>query len=348
MSSPRIASLAVASPPRVISQEEAAGALEARYGGTLSRRSLRVMRRLLSHPSIKSRRFAFEEPEEIMGEDPDRRVERFRRWAVELSAEAAGRALADAGLTAREVSTLVVNTCTGYVCPGISTYLVERLGLAASTVSFDLVGSGCGGAIPNLKMAGSLANGSGAVLSVSVEVCSATFQMEDDLSLILSNALFADGASAAVLWDRPEGLRVVGFASRLAPEHREAIRYVHKGGALHNKLSSSLPGLIRKPVARVVEAVLAPHTLSVQDIEHWAVHAGGERIIDAARDAIGLSEEQVAPSRRVLSEYGNMSSPTVLFVLREILDSGMKKGERCVMVSFGAGLSAHAALLENA
>jgi predicted naringenin-chalcone synthase len=197
-------------------------------------------------------------------------------------------------------------------------------------------------------MAGSLVNGGGAVLSLSVEVCSATFQMEDDLSLILSNALFADGASAAVLWDRPEGLSVAGFASRLAPEHREAIRYVHKGGALHNKLSSSLPELIRKPVAQVVEAVLAPHALTVTDIEHWAVHAGGEKIIDSVRDALGLSEEQVAPSRRVLSEYGNISSPTVLFVLREILNSGMKKGERCVMVSFGAGLSAHAAVLEKA
>jgi predicted naringenin-chalcone synthase len=348
MSSTRIASLAVASPPRAVSQEEAAGVLETRYGDTLSRRGLRVMRRLLSHPSIKSRRFAFDEPGEIMGEDPDDRVARFTRWAVELSAEAAGRALAEAGLTERDVSALVVNTCTGYVCPGLSTYLVERLGLPPATSSYDLVGSGCGGAIPNLRMAGSLVNGGGAVLSLSVEVCSATFQMGDDLSLILSNALFADGASAAVLWDRPEGLRVVDFASRLAPEHREAIRYVHKGGALHNKLSSSLPGLIRKPVAQVVEAVLAPHGLAVRDIEHWAVHAGGEKIIDSVRNVLGLSEDHVAPSRRVLSEYGNISSPTVLFVLREILNSGMKKGERCVMVSFGAGLSAHAALLEKA
>jgi predicted naringenin-chalcone synthase len=347
MSGARIASLAVASPPRAVAQKEAAGILEAHYGDTLSRRSLKVMRTLLSHPSIKSRRFAFEEPTEIMGENPDDRTERFTRWAVELSAEAAGRALAEAGLAERDVSGLVVNTCTGYICPGLSTYLVERLGLPPSTASYDLVGSGCGGAIPNLRMAGSLVNGTGAVLSVAVEVCSATFQMGDDLSLILSNALFADGASAAVLWERPEGLRVVDTASLLAPGHREAIRYVHKNGELHNKLSISLPRLIRKPVRQVVEAVLAPRRLAVADIEHWAVHAGGEKIIDAVRDELGLSEGQVAPSRRVLSGYGNMSSPTVLFVLREILDAGMKEGERCMMVSFGAGLSAHASLLKK-
>jgi predicted naringenin-chalcone synthase len=180
-----------------------------------------------------------------------------------------------------------------------------------------------------------------------VEICSATFQMADDLSLLLSNTLFGDGAAAAVLWKKRRGYELVASASRYAPEKREFIRYVHKDGHLLNQLSIKLPEMVRKAAADVVADVLAPRSLTPGDIKHWALHSGGEKIINAVRDELGLSEEQVRATRSVLSEHGNMSSPTVWFVLRELEKQGVAPGEWCIMVAFGAGFSAHAFLLRK-
>ncbi|GAB4390452.1 MAG: type III polyketide synthase [Thermodesulfovibrionales bacterium] len=345
----RIASVGTASPGFEIGQAEAGEFILTHYRERLSPRSASLVRKVFSHPGVRRRRFAFEDPACLLREDPDERVRRFTEKSVELSSLAALRAVEGAGIAMDSVAALVVSTCTGYICPGVSTYMIERLGLPPGTRAYDLVGSGCGGAIPNLQLAGSLAQGGeGAVLSVAVEICSATFQMGDDLSLIVSNALFADGAAAAVVSAAPGGLEMVSSASRFVPSERDAIRYIHKGGQLHNQLSTLLPRFVRQAVGAVVGDLLGPMSLAPADIRHWALHNGGEKIINAVRDELGLSEGQVAPSRRVLAEYGNMSSPTVWFVLRDILDSGaVRDGDWVIMVAFGAGLSAHAMLLRK-
>ncbi len=344
-----IASIAVASPPFSADQALVERHLMERYSGTLSTRSRSLLHSLLTHPAVRRRRFAIEDPNGFLNEDPDSRIRRFTRWSVDLSAEAIRKALLGAGVSVGDVGGLVVNTCTGYICPGISTYLIETMGFDRGIKVYDLVGSGCGGAIPNLEVAGALVSGvSGkVVVSVSVEICSATFQMADDLSLLVSNALFGDGAAAAVLWGRPEGLKLIASSSYYVPEDRDAIRYVHKNGQLHNQLSTKLPHLIKKAAARVISDILGPRSLGVGDVRHWALHSGGEKIINTIMAETGLSEEQVLPTRAVLAEYGNMSSPTVWFVLNDILEKGVEHGEYCMMVAFGAGLSAHAFLLQR-
>lgn len=345
---PHVASVATAIPPHTVGQEVLAQLAHKHYKGRLSPRSLALIRALFSHPSIRQRSFAIENVEDLVDEDLDARIARFTRWSEELSAQAITTALEQLGLGAGDVSGLVVNTCTGYICPGISTYLIEKLGLSRSVRVYDLVGSGCGGAIPNLEIAGSLAGqGGGVVVSVAVEICSATFQMEDDLSLLLSNTLFGDGAAAAVVWTRPQGYELVASASRYVPEKRDSIRFVHRKGQLYNQLSLRLPDYVRKAAARVVADVLEPRSLKPRDISHWALHTGGEKIINAVRDEIGLSEEQVGAARTVLAGHGNMSSPTVWFVLKELEKKGIAPGEWCIMVAFGAGLSAHAYLLRK-
>lgn len=343
-----IAALAVASPACTATQPEVEAVVTKHFSGKLTSRNLSLMKSLLAHPSIAQRSFAVDALEDLVGEDPDARMDRFTKRSVELSAAAGEQALSRAKIAPAELSGLVVNTCTGYLCPGISTYLIERLGLPRTTPVYDLVGSGCGGAIPNLEIAESLARTRrGAVLSISVEICTATFQMENDISLLLSNALFADGASAVVVKMEPEGYEVVGTASRYAPEQREFIRYVYKQGRLHNKLSLKLPDLIGRAASAVIADLLACRSLAVPEIPHWAMHSGGEKIVNAVRDAIGLTEEQVLPTRRVLRERGNMSSPSVWFVMEELEKRGIAPGEWCVLLVFGAGLSAHACLLKK-
>jgi predicted naringenin-chalcone synthase len=342
-----IGSFATAVPQYHCDQAFAEEFMKQHYGGKLNSRSLGLIKTCFSHPSINKRHFAIDGPSELVDEDPDRRIERFTRRSVELSAEAITKALDQAGVGVKDVSAIVVNTCTGYICPGISTHLIERLGLSRTIRAFDLVGSGCGGAVPNLQAAEALVRRGGVVVSVSVEICSATLQMDNDLSLILSNALFGDGAAAAVLWDRPAGWELVASATRYVPEQRDAIRYVHKNGQLHNQLSLKLPDLVKKAAAEVVAEVLKERSLAVADVKHWALHTGGEKIINAVRDEIGIPEDRLAATRKVLLEYGNMSSPTVWFVMDEIGRKGVAPGDWCVMIAYGAGLSAHAYLLRR-
>jgi len=344
-----ITSIACVAPPFGTDQALAAELVRKHFASKLTPRSLGLIRATFSHPSIRKRHFAIDDPGRIMEESPDQQIARFTEKSIELSGQAVTRALEQAGVGAQEVTGLVVNTCTGYICPGISTYLMERLGLSRSIRVYDMVGSGCGGAIPNLQVAESLlkTNGGGVVVSVAVEICSSVFRMGNDLDLILSNALFGDGAAAAVLMTKPAGLELVASAGRYVPEHRDAIRFVHKEGQLHNQLSLRLPELVKKCASEVVADLLSSQGLKTDDIGHWALHTGGEKIINAVRDEIGIPEERLRATREILAQYGNMSSPTVLFVLDEILRNGISAGEWCVMVAFGAGLSAHAFLLRK-
>ncbi len=356
-SGPKIAALATAVPEFRVTQKEAANYLLKHFPDELGRRGRLLLKRVFDHPSIETRHFAIEDAKSFFREDPDARIARFTERALELSCRALEAAMDGCGLSARELKGLVLNTCTGYICPGLSTYMIERLGLKRDIKAFDLVGAGCAGALPNIELAGMIVNDNpgGAVACVSVEICSATFEMRgemggeagDDPSLIVSNALFSDGAAAAILWDRPHGMEVVSSSMRFAPELREAIRYVHRGGRLVNQLSMDLPRILREPVKASVLDTLAGVSLGVEDIDHWAIHAGGEKIIGAIMEAIGLPVGKTIAARKVLKEHGNMSSPTVWFVLDELLRQGFTAGEYCAMVSFGAGLSAHCALLLN-
>ena len=343
-----IASFACVVPPFSADQAFSAELVRKHYTPELNARSMGLIRATFSHPGIRKRHFAVDDPARIMGESPDQKIARFTEKSIDLSCRAVSRALDQAGVSSGDVTALVVNTCTGYICPGISTYLIERLGISRSIRVYDLVGSGCGGAIPNLQVAESLlkANG-GVVVSVAVEICSSVFQMGNDLSLILSNALFGDGAAAAVLTTRPAGFELVATAGRYVPEQREAIRFVHKQGQLHNQLSTKLPEMVKKAAAEVVADLLSAQGLHTADIRHWAFHTGGEKIINAVRDEIGVPEEQLRATRAILANYGNMSSPTVWFVLEELVRNGISSGEWCVMVAYGAGLSAHACLLRK-
>lgn len=343
-----VASIACAVPPFSAPQRLSAELVREHFRDTLTPRSLGLIRATFEHPSIEKRHFAVDDPSRIFGETQDERVARFTEQSVNLAAEAVLKALEKAGIPVQAVNGLVVNTCTGYVCPGISTYLAQRLGLSPRARLYDLVGSGCGGAIPNLQVAEAMLKMTGGVVvSVAVEICSAAFQMGNDLSLILSNALFGDGAAAAVLWEKPEGLEVHSSAGRYVPEQREAIRFVHKGGQLHNQLSTDLPKLVAPAAADVVDDLLGAASLDRGDVSGWALHTGGEKVINAVRDRVGIAEEMLWATRRVLSQYGNMSSPTVWFVLDEIMREGVRPGEWCVLLAYGAGLSAHACLLRK-
>ncbi|MFW6061233.1 MAG: type III polyketide synthase [Planctomycetota bacterium] len=344
-----ICGLGTANPSRYVTQREVWDYFQSH--ATLSPAEKDLYRRVLLSGPIAGRHVAVEY--DRTGElGPDELTDRFQRAATEMASSAGRQAMARAGLSGDELGGLVVNTCTGYLCPGLSSYVMESLELSGSVRLFDLAGMGCGGAIPNLECAaGLLARDDGQpVLSVAVEVCSATLMMGEDPGLVISNSIFGDGAAAAVLSPAPRngrGVRLVDFATVVLPDGREELRYRTEGGRLRNVLTRRVPVLGARAMREVCDRLLSRHGLERADVSHWVVHPGGTAVLEQVRREMGLCEENLAASYGVFRDYGNMSSPSVLFVLDRLLgEASPTPGERAMLLAFGAGFTAFAALAE--
>jgi alkylresorcinol/alkylpyrone synthase len=246
---------------------------------------------------------------------------------------------------------LVVSTCTGYLCPGLSTRLIEECGLRKDIRCLDVVGMGCGSAIPAMEQAHNFlaVHPRKIAASVSTEICSAAFYSGDSPDLVVSNAIFADG-SAALILRNSSGAGIASFRSFACvsyPEWRETLRFITEKGRLRNVLSKDVPALVEKSIPALIHKFLRDCNIAAEKIDHWVFHAGGEKILAAIQRSLNLAEEKMALSRKVLRQFGNLSSPTILYGLKEILDSPSppRQGELALLVSFGAGFSIHACLI---
>lgn len=360
-----LASIGTALPPLRLQQMETYQLVEVGFYKQITPASMRLLRKLASHPSIETRYFAVDNPAELIHESLDERVQRFTNWSSRLAVEAIHKALDNSGFRQSDIKALVINTCTGYICPGITSYVLEQMNLPSTTFCYDLVGSGCGGAVPNLQLADKLARqiDDGIVVSVSVEISTAAIRMGDDPSLLVSNTIFADGAAAVVVakesvqpTTHPQETEPRTSKPRLSlrtsktlilPAKRESIRFIHKDGQLYNQLAVDLPDTIGDTAALIMDEFLGEQQLSRSDIDHWAIHPGGAKVVNSVQQSLSLSDETLEPTRDILRECGNMSSPTVLFILEKILASGrVQSGQKIILLAFGAGLSAHVYLLE--
>jgi alkylresorcinol/alkylpyrone synthase len=273
---------------------------------------------------------------------PDELNEGFRREAPRLAARALASALAQAGLGAGQVDALLICTCTGYLCPGVTSYVAEQLGLRTEIFLQDLVGLGCGAAIPCLRAAQAVlaAQPDAVVACIAVEVCSAAFYLDDDPGVLVSACLFGDGA-AATIWrgtPGPRGLRCHSFTTMHQPENRDHIRFELRGGKLRNKLDAEVPKLAAAAVKQLL--VGEGRRPGSRPIIRMVAHVGGRDVLDEIETACPGFD--LTPSRQVLRECGNMSSSSVLFALDRALREGLpdEKGDWW-LTSFGAGFSAH-------
>jgi predicted naringenin-chalcone synthase len=318
----------------------------------LKPRSKTTLQHVLLNESngIRTRHLALDQLEELFEADPDTLDAKFSRHAPELAAAAARSALRDADLQPRDIDAVLVSTCTGYLCPGLTGYVSERMGLRADILGLDLVGQGCAAALPNLRTAESLiaARRCGFVLSICVEVCSAAFYIDDDAGVLISACLFGDGAGAAIVAAQPRsGRRRVEWKdawSLTEPAYRDALRFEERAGRLRNILTPEVPALAGRQAALLLASALQDAHLVQQDIRAWIWHAGGQKVLEALRAAARLEAADVERSARVLSEFGNLSSPFVYFVLELALREGAPRGYWWLS-SFGAGFSCHGALL---
>ena len=318
----------------------------------LAPRSRAILKKVLCGDNgIATRHLALAPLADAFNLTPDALQARFAQHAPALAAEAAQRALQDAGCVPSEMDAVLISTCTGYLCPGLTSYVSERLGLRADVFTLDLVGQGCGAALPNLRTAEALlaAKRAQKVLSICVEVCSAAFYLDDDPGVLISACLFGDGAGAAVLAAKPRSnRRRVEWkfgSSCLAPDKRDTLRFGHKSGMLRNILLPEVPQIVGDEAAKLLAGALAATGVKRDRVAGWIFHTGGRDVLAALRDKLGLTESDVRHSTAILSEFGNVSSPTVLFVLQAALNDAVPDG-LWWMSAFGAGFSSHGALLE--
>jgi predicted naringenin-chalcone synthase len=344
--------LGTAAPPQRYAQKDCweAVQLTPHFQG-LNTRSRAILKKILTGQNgIATRHLALEKLEEVFDIRPDVLQQRFARHAPLLATQAAERALEDAGMSALDMEAIVISTCTGYLCPGLSSYVAERLRLRPDILALDLVGQGCGAAMPNFRASeGLLCSGKfRRVLSICVEVCSAAFYLDNDPGVLVSACLFGDGAGAAVLSAEPIAKRQVEWktsGSLLNPADRDSLRFEHRNGMLRNILAPQVPELAARHVEAVLQSGLGKAKVARDEVRKWILHPGGRDVLTAVRTRLGLTEEDVSLSAAMLSEYGNLSSPSVYFVLQAALSKAAPAGYWW-MSSFGAGFSAHGALLK--
>ncbi|MHB1421782.1 MAG: type III polyketide synthase [Gemmataceae bacterium] len=364
-----ILGLGTAVPTTRVTQDEAAGIARSLCCRTPEQQTWLPL--MYQHTGIHARHLAIERKviEDLLhgttfsqslflpnGRDDDRGPttgQRMHVYAVEagpLAVRAAGQALNHSHLSAREITHLVTVSCTGMQAPGVDYELIDGLGLAATVQRTNVGFMGCHGAINGLRVARAFTDSEpeARVLLCAVELCDLHYHYGWDPQKIIANALFSDGAAAVVGGpDRlaPAGAwRVTASGSCLIPDSRQAMSWTIGDHGFEMTLSNRVPALIREHLRPWLESWLARHGLRRETIGSWAIHPGGPRILETVADSLELGDEWIAASREVFAAHGNMSSPTVLFIIEHLRQR--RAPLPCVALAFGPGMIAESALIE--
>jgi alkylresorcinol/alkylpyrone synthase len=335
-------SLASAFPDLCLTQQDAWQVLKgASILENLGRRGSRLVETILcGNSGVETRHYAIE-PSRLFAMNAEALNNAFEGEAPKLAAQALEKACDGAEVNVREIDAVLVCTCSGYLCPGVSSHLAERCGIREDAFLNDLNGFGCGAAIPTLRAAqGFLAvHPEALVATVAVEICSAAFYLNDDAGVLVSACIFGDGASAA-LWRGRDGggqWKADRFQSLHKPDEREKIRFVNAGGKLKNQLHRAVPQVAAGAVGQLFENRSA-------DPDQIISHTGGRDVIDEIERH--LPQYRLTETREVLRKYGNLSSPSVLLALEERL-SGVDNDRMLWLTAFGAGFAAHSCELSR-
>ncbi|MCX6545174.1 MAG: type III polyketide synthase [Acidobacteria bacterium] len=352
-----------ASPPCSISQEHAV-ALARAYGCTTEehQRQLKALYRLTR---VKTRHsvvldsdsrdgiprqsfFPAMQNSEDRGPTTTERMARYEKEAPPLAARAAGVALAEAGLAPGAVTHVVTVSCTGFAAPNFDVGLIRDLGLNWTVARTHVGFMGCHGALNGLRVAKAYADSipDARVLVCAVELCSLHYQYGWNGDRLVANAIFADGAAAIVGGGRPRAQEdewvLSANGASLLEDSAELMAWRIGNHGFEMSLSARVPGVIERELRPWLDGWLAAEGTAVDQIASWAVHPGGPRILEACARTIGLQRNDYAVSQEVLGEFGNMSSPTILFILDRLRRRHAPRP--CLAIGFGPGLAVEAAL----
>jgi len=332
--------LATAVPEAVFTQPECWELVErSKLRDRLKKRSMLILQSILKGDhGIATRHFCLTGLDGVFDLTSDQLNAAYRVAGPRLAAQALQAALEKSGTAPGAIDALLICTCTGYLCPGLTSYVAELLGLRSDVFLQDLVGLGCGAAIPTLRAASHVlaAHPEATVACVALEICSAAFYLDDDPGVLISACLFSDGA-AATIWRAtpgPSGLRCFDFNTLHLPAERDKLRFEQRDGKLRNLLHRSVPKLAAGAVGRLWEQ------RGPRPVAQVVTHPGGRDVLEALAPV--LAPYPLDASARMLQQHGNMSSPAVLFALEESLKTAPPDAIGDFwLVSFGAGFSAH-------
>jgi predicted naringenin-chalcone synthase len=274
-------------------------------------------------------------------------IEEGRKLFVEI----AGQLLESTDFNANEITHLITVSCTGFYAPGPDYDIIRSHNLNPSVERYHLGFMGCYAAIPALKLADQIcrANPDACVMVISVELCTLHFQANPKMDDLLSASIFADGGAGVLMSGRERpgtGYRVDGFASHITEKGEKDMAWSIGDTGFNMVLSNYIPDLLSDGLPGFLHPVLKQYGLDAEEINLWGVHPGGRAILDKIESTLNLPEAMLRASRNVLSRYGNMSSATVLFVLKELLEVNPgKTGEKAIAMAFGPGLTIETALL---
>jgi 3,5-dihydroxyphenylacetyl-CoA synthase len=341
--SPQILGIGTATPPIRLTQEQSFYVT-----GYQSER----IRKIFLNSDIEYRHFYFGGTPNLE-ETSDQQNERYLSGAMKTGCRAIVNCLGAAESTVNDVDFLAVCSCTGYVCPDVGSRLIAHMGFKRNVQRSSIIGLGCAGAVPALQRVVDFvrANPGRKALMLAVEICSACYYVDNTLETVVGNAICADGAAAFLLGASEQSKytypSVIDFETFLDTEQIKEVGLQHRNGKLRIVLGASVQHLAGPMIENALQPLLQRHGLSRSQIRFWVVHPGGRKVIDNVQKHFAMPDEQLRFSRSVLRNYGNMSSPTVMFVLDEVVRNGdPRPGDWGVMIALGPGMAAEAALLK--
>jgi len=359
-----VTSLAIAHPDNFFSQQQIAGFMVKAMA--LHDDDARKLRALFRATGIETRAsvladygrdegFQFFPDNELLDPFPTTRTRMalYRTEALALSLQSATKCLEQKSVETSEITDLIVVSCTGMYAPGLDIDLVNALGLPSSTRRTCVNFMGCYAAFNALKLANAIcdSNTFAKVLVVCTELCSIHFQKENTEDNFLANALFADGSAALLVESTPRqgvNLNPISFYNDLFTEGKNEMAWGVGDQGFEMRLSTYVPEIIRNGIHALTTKLLRQSQLTLDAVDYYAVHPGGKKILEVIEEALHLDKAANRPAYAVLKKFGNMSSPTVLFVLHEIL-SGLTPEDhekKILSCAFGPGLTLESALFQ--
>jgi predicted naringenin-chalcone synthase len=307
-----------------------------------------LRRNFFLRSDIEARHLSIDPHHPRTDETVDDLTARFRASSVALGARAIQACLERADLDVAQIDFLATTTCTGRLCPSLDAHLIRALGFREDVQRVHVGDTGCASAMVALQQAHNYLRAfpGHRALVVAVEICSATYFLDEAAETAVANAIFADGAAAALLGTSGDGVEVVGHRTLIRSEHLDRMGFTFPGGRHRVLLSKEIRRIAPVMMEEVAARLLKDHGLRQEDVRFWVLHSAGRRVIERAQAALGLPDADLRFSREVLRQYGNMSSATVLFVLDAVLRTGgPRPGDWGLMIALGPGFAAEGALL---
>lgn len=283
------------------------------------------------------------------------RMKLYKDNALQLALKAIKNCLASFNdFNLKNITHLITISCTGMYAPGIDIEIVQQLNLNSTTKRTAINFMGCYGAVNGIKVAEGIcrADSQAKVLVIAVELCSIHFQKSMNLDNIISNAIFSDGAACVLIEANPSQhkyLSLENFYCDLLPQSQQEMAWHISDNGFDIVLSSYVPNVIQMGIKKFVERLLANHHLSQSQLNLYAIHPGGIKILQACEEALNITKLDNKYSYEILRNFGNMSSATILFVLKAIWDDLESRNDQKNIFScaFGPGLTLEAMILKS-